>query len=93
MSLDRTAPEELFAQLADILMGQIASGELPPRTKLPPQLELVERYQVSRGTVARATEVLMEAGLVRFVKGKGLYLGEPEVIERWRKDRAKRRKS
>ena len=85
MSLDPSAPEELYMQLADLLMGQIDSGELPPRTKLEPQLDMAQRYGVSRGTVARATDVLTRAGLLRFVKGKGLYTADPDVIKAWRK--------
>ena len=53
---------------------------------------MVERYGVSRGTVARATEVLTQAGLVRFVKGKGLYISNPEVIAAWRRGQAKKKK-
>jgi len=90
MTIDKTAPEELYVQLADILMNQIESGELPPRTKLPPQLEMVDTYDLSRGTVARATEVLTEAGLVHFVKGKGQYVSNPDVIAAWRKQRKKK---
>lgn len=89
MSVDPSAPEELYVQLADILTGQIASGELPPRTKLQPQLDMAQRYGVSRGTVARATDVLTEAGLLRFVRGKGLYTANPDVIEAWRKQKQK----
>jgi DNA-binding GntR family transcriptional regulator len=89
MSVDPSAPEELYVQLADVLTGQIASGELPPRTKLQPQLDMAQRYGVSRGTVARATDVLTEAGLLRFVRGKGLYTANPDVIEAWRKQKQK----
>jgi len=91
MSLDPSAPEELYMQLADLLMGQIRSGELPPRTKLEPQLDMAQRYGVSRGTVARATDVLTGAGLLRFVKGKGLYVGEPEKVAAWKKQLAAER--
>jgi DNA-binding GntR family transcriptional regulator len=92
MTIDRGAPEELHAQLAEILRAQIESGELPPRTKLEPQLDMAARYGVSRGTVARATDLLAEEGLVRWVKGRGLFTGEPDVIDAWRKERAKQRR-
>jgi len=85
VTIDRGAPEELHVQVADLLKRQIDSGELPPRTKLEPQLDMAQHYGVSRGTVARATGKLIEAGLLRFVKGKGLYTADPDVIKAWRK--------
>lgn len=88
MSIDRGAPEELSLQLAEILRGQIESGDLPPRRKLMPQLEMTEHYGLSRGTVARATTMLSDEGLVRWVKGRGLYVAEPDVIASWKKQRA-----
>lgn len=92
MTIDREAPEELHVQLAEILMGQIESGELPPRKKITPQLDLATKYSVSRGTVARATDLLAEAGLVRWVKGRGLFTAEPDAIDAWRKERSKQRR-
>jgi len=81
MTIDRNAPEELHLQLASLLMDQIKSGELPPRTKLMPQLDMARHYGVSRGTVARATDLLTEEGLIRWVKGRGLWAAEPDCVE------------
>src|SRR5260221_9853241 len=92
MTVDREAPEELPEQLAEILRAQIESGELPPRTKLMPQLDMVQHYGVSRGTVAKATDLLADEGLVRWVKGRCLWTADPAVIETWRKERAKQRR-
>jgi DNA-binding GntR family transcriptional regulator len=92
MSIDRGAPEELHLQLAEILRAQIESGELPPRSKLPPQLDMVQQYGISRGTVARATGLLADEGLVRWVKGRGLYTAEPDAIAAWKRERSAERK-
>jgi GntR family transcriptional regulator len=80
---DPSAPEPMFEQLADHLRGLIEAGNLGPRTKLEPQLEMADHYGVSRGTVARATEILTDEGLIRWVKGKGLYTAEADVIDAW----------
>src|SRR5260370_22173596 len=80
MTIDRAAPEELHIQLAEIIRAQIQGGELPPRTKLMTQLDMVQHYGVSRGTVARATDLLADEGLVRWVKGRGLFTSEHDVI-------------
>ena len=52
--IDRWDPEPVYAQLADILRGQIERGELVPRQPLPSETYLVQHYGVSRGTARRA---------------------------------------
>jgi GntR family transcriptional regulator len=85
--IDKSAPEPYFDQLAEILRQQIEDGTLKPRAKLPTQLELVELYEVSRGTASRATETLLSEGLVFWSKGKGLFVSGPDVIEPWKRER------
>jgi hypothetical protein len=51
-TIDRGAPEELHVQLAEIIRGQIQSGELPPRSKLHPQLDIAHCFGVSTGNLA-----------------------------------------
>ena len=91
MSIDRDSPDLLFEQVADLLRRQIASGELPPRRKLATQEELADQLQVSRGTVLRATKVLTDEGLLRFVPGRGLFTADAPAIERFKRSRAKKR--
>ena len=81
--MDPDSPDPLFEQLAEIYRWRIEIGDLPPRRKLLTQDQIAERYGVSRGTVLRATRMLTEEGLIRFVPGKGLYVANPEVIEPW----------
>ena len=45
--IDRWDPEPVYAQLADILRGQIERGELVPRQPLPSETYLVQHYGVS----------------------------------------------
>ena len=92
MTVDHDAPEALPEQLAEILRAQIESGELPPRTRLEPQLSMVEHYGVSRGTVAAATKMLADEGLVHWVRGRGLWTSDPDVIDAWKKRRKAERK-
>jgi GntR family transcriptional regulator len=82
MTVDPDSPDLLFEQVAEILRGQIASGELPPRRKLPTQEDLADQLKVSRGTVLRATRVFTDEGLIRFVPGRGLFTVDPDVMRR-----------
>ncbi len=91
MTVDPDSPDLLFEQLAEVLRQQLADGTLPPRRKIPTQEELSERYKVSRGTVLRATKMLTEEGLVRWVKGRGLFTADPDVIEKWKRARSRKR--
>ena len=91
MSVDPDSPDLLFEQVAEILRGQIERGELPPRRKLPTQEDLADQLDVSRGTVLRATKVLTNEGLVRFVPGRGLFTADASVIDAWKRARSKKR--
>jgi DNA-binding GntR family transcriptional regulator len=68
----------LYIQLADILREQILSGEIPPTQALPSKRELREQYQVAANTVDRAMAVLKAEGLVRTIKGLGIFPRYPE---------------
>jgi GntR family transcriptional regulator len=72
--IDRWDPEPVYAQLADILRGQIHRGELVPRQPLPSETYLVQHYGVSRGTARRAVAVLRDEGLVRTIAQRGTYV-------------------
>ena len=62
--------EQIASQLREMIRDRVVStGGV-----LPTELELVERYQCSRGTVRRALETLVEEGLVRRKKGSGSYV-------------------
>lgn len=63
-----------YLQLAEILRGQIRSGELPPRRPIPSELRLQQEYGLSRGTVRRAIAVLREEGMLHTVAHRGTYV-------------------
>ncbi len=64
----------VYLQLAAILRGQIERGELAPRRPLPSINRLAQQYEVARGTVEKAVQVLRDEGLVRTVIGRGIYV-------------------
>jgi DNA-binding GntR family transcriptional regulator len=89
--VDPDSPDLLFEQLAEILRQQLADGTIPPRHKLPTQEVLADRYQVSRGTVLKATGLLTDEGLIRWVKGRGLFSADADTIEKFKRSRARKR--
>jgi DNA-binding GntR family transcriptional regulator len=59
--------EQIFRTLAD----DIGAGRYPVGSKLPPELELCERFDASRHTVREAIRTLTEQGLIARRPGAG----------------------
>jgi GntR family transcriptional regulator len=72
----RPMPNPMYRQIAEDLREQIESGRLVPGQHLPTELELRERYGVSRNTVRDAVKWLMNLGLVETRPGQGIFVGQ-----------------
>ena len=70
--LDHDSPVPLHQQLADLLRGQIAAGQLAGR--VPSILGLAQEHGVSHRTAAHALTTLRDEGLIISVRGKGYYV-------------------
>ena len=60
-----------YAELGDLLQAAIEHGDYPVGTLLPTELELCERFSVSRHTARAALAQLITAGLVQRRPGAG----------------------
>jgi GntR family transcriptional regulator len=71
----------LHVAIAEQIAAAIASGELVPGTRLPPERHLAESLGVSRMTVRQALGALERDGLLRRVVGRtgGTFVSEPKV--------------
>src|SRR5918999_39849 len=67
--LHRTAMREL--------LDDIVGGAVPPGEMLPREVDLVERFGVSRGVVRECIRGLEERGVVRVKHGRGATVTEP----------------
>lgn len=63
-----------YRVIADDLTARIASGEFPVAGRLPTEVELADRYSVSRMTVRQAVDQLEKAKLVVRRRGSGSYV-------------------
>lgn len=63
-----------YLQLARVLHGWIMNGELRPGDRLVPEVELCERFNLSRMTVRRAIAMLVDEGLLRRERGRGTFV-------------------
>ncbi|MFB6849355.1 GntR family transcriptional regulator [Streptomyces sp. NPDC056373] len=78
-TLDPMSARPLYVQLADVIAGKIASGELAPDRPIPSENHLADEYGVARLTARRAAQELRERGLIVTVRGKGSFVVEQPV--------------
>jgi GntR family transcriptional regulator len=72
--IDHESGTPVYVQLAGILRSMIESGEIAHDRPLPSVKTLMQRYEVAQGTAEHAIRILKDEGLVRGVKGKGVYV-------------------
>lgn len=79
--LDTTSIVPLYKQLKDLILKEIAEGQLKPNQKIPTELEMSEMYQISRMTVRKALAQLVDEGVLAKKQGKGTFVQEQKMEE------------
>ena len=74
MTLRRDTMESLYAQLAESLEREIASGKYAAFDRLPSEQALMGQHRVSRVTVRQAIALLHRKGLIEVKQGKGTFV-------------------
>jgi DNA-binding GntR family transcriptional regulator len=69
-------PALIYVQVANHIAARIASGDLPPGSRLPAERNLAVEYGVAYDTIRRATKVLRERNLIVTVHGRGTFVSE-----------------
>ncbi|HET7559770.1 MAG TPA: GntR family transcriptional regulator, partial [Limnochordia bacterium] len=64
----------LYQQLEDLIRSRIADGRLGPGDMLPPELDLAERFGVSRTTIRQALGALVQEGMLSRTAGRGTFV-------------------
>ncbi|WP_306370053.1 GntR family transcriptional regulator [Nocardiopsis sp. CC223A] len=77
--LDRASPVPLYFQVAQELERRILGGEMPPGTRLENEMLLADRLGLSRPTLRRAIEYLVDRGLLVRKRGVGTQVVRPRV--------------
>lgn len=71
---------KLADQVAAKLQQLIASGEYKKGDKIPTEPELMERFGVGRSTIRESVRILVNAGLVTVLQGKGTFVQDATVV-------------
>ncbi len=80
-SIDRSANEPAYAQIAKSLRQSMSAGILRPGDQLPSEAQLCERYGVSPMTVRRSINALVEQGVVIAEQGRGTFVKPLAMVE------------
>ncbi|MDJ1121509.1 GntR family transcriptional regulator [Olsenella sp. YH-ols2217] len=79
MANDRSS-EPLSSQVAEHIRSKIYAKEWGPGDRLPSEHALMEQFGVSRGTVRRALQSLIQEGLLTSEHGRGTFVRVPRVL-------------
>jgi DNA-binding GntR family transcriptional regulator len=79
VTIDRQSPVPLYHQLAEQLSSAIAVGQLQPGDPFENEIAVAERLQVSRPTVRRAIQELVDQGLLVRRRGLGTTVANSKV--------------
>lgn len=81
--IDRSSPIPLYHQLEYLLRREIEIGGYSPGDPLPSEGEICSRYEVSRSVVRQTLTNLTHAGLIRTERGRGSFVAEKKLHERF----------
>jgi len=82
--------KSLVEQVAEQIEQLIEQGEWTVGDKIPPEMELMEEFDVSRNTLREAIRALVHAGLLNTRQGKGTVVQSSSVLGAALKHRVKK---
>lgn len=74
--IDKNKSKPLYIQIKESIQSQIYDGKLAKGNKIPTEVELMAIYKVSRVTVRKAINELVEDGLLSKQPGKGTFVNQ-----------------
>jgi|YelNatPaOPRAMG01_1025707.scaffolds.fasta_scaffold00436_20 GntR family transcriptional regulator len=80
--MKKDIPLPLYYKIRESLREKILKGDYPPGSKIPSEQELMQEYHVSRITVIRAVNELVQEGLLFRKQGKGTFVSTPRIQQR-----------
>lgn len=79
LRIDRASPVPLYFQVAQALEAAILDGRLPPGSRLDNEVLLAEQFGLSRPTMRRAMQHLVDKGVLVRRRGIGTRVVQPKV--------------
>src|ERR1700712_982466 len=79
MDLDRSSPVPLYYQVSQQIEQAISSGQLGPGARLDNEISLADQFGLSRPTMRRAIQELVDKGLLVRKRGVGTQVVHGQV--------------
>ena len=79
--LDKSRPIPLYYQVKESLLEKIKSNQFKVGDLIPSESELQEEYNVSRITIRRAIQELVQEGHLYTRQGRGTFVSKPKVSQ------------
>ena len=79
--LDKSIPVPLYFQLKSLILEEIKSGKYETDSLIPTEMELSERFDISRTTVRQAVTELVQEGWLYRVKSKGTFIAPKKMTQ------------
>lgn len=70
------APIPLYYSIIEFLMKEIEDGKIHPADMIMSERELMEKFDMSRTTVRKALDVMVNEGYLYRIQGKGTFVAE-----------------
>lgn len=87
--IDNNSSLPVYRQVMQEIIRRVKEGDLKPGDKLPPERELADNLDISRGTVKKAYGELEKNRVIDVIQGRGSFIArEQDVVVQSRKDRA-----
>lgn len=80
--LNHNSPVPLYSQIKDAITDYIEFHDLQPNDPLPSERELSEIFCVSRLTVRKAINQLIQEGVIYQQPGKGTFISTPKIQQK-----------
>jgi GntR family transcriptional regulator len=71
----------LYGKVEEVLASEITRGDLRPGDRLPSEDELSSRFAVSKITIRRAVQNLIQRGVVEIRRGLGTFVLAPRISQ------------
>lgn len=79
MIIDRNSVVPMYKQIAEHLRKSINDQTYEVGEQLPTEPELMEYYKVSRITIRKAINILVQDDLIKIQRGKGMFVNAPTI--------------
>jgi GntR family transcriptional regulator len=78
-AIRRDTPIPLHFQMSELLQRELVAGRWKVGERIPGELELCARFDISRTTARKALDTLVNAGYLRRDKGRGTFVADKLV--------------